>query len=105
MVRRRAACGRNRFSRVIECLCSNRGNNGLDVDVFVVRLLGVERNELVKAIEVDHGLSLLADRHAGSERHVVRNVGPHVAVAGLKRPARYRLRSFDHHHDLDVVCY
>lgn len=84
---------------------SNRGNNGLDVDVFVVGLLGVERNKFVKAIEVDHGLSLLADRHAGSERHVVRNVGPHVAVARLKRATGYGLRSFDHHHDLDVVCY
>ena len=84
---------------------SNKGNNGLDVDVFVVGLLGVERNEFVKAIEVDHGLSLLADRHTGSERHVVRNVGPHVAVARLKRATRHGLRSFDHHHDLDVVCH
>lgn len=85
--------------------CSNRGDDGLDVDVFVVRLLRIERNQLMKAVEVDHRLSLLADRHAGRERHVIGNVGPHVAVARLERSAGHRLRPFDHHHDLDVVGY
>lgn len=59
----------------------------------------------MEAIKIDHRFSLLADRHARSERHIIGNVSPHVTIARLQRTARHRLGSLNHHHDFDVVRY